>query len=178
MALDQFLEKKKTTVIKKWFDLVVETYPAETQRFLKKEKDQFGNPVGSTIRKEMQTLYEALLGEGDRERIAASLDNIIRIRAIQDFAPSQAVGFVVQLKGLIREELKASETDSAGGDLSEELFALEQRIDDALLTAFDIYSKCRERLHNVRADEIKRQVSRLLQRAKLVCETPDEEPDL
>jgi hypothetical protein len=176
MTLTRFLKEKKPAMIKKWFDLVVDTYPTETRRFLRKEKDQFGNPVGSTISHEMEILYEELLGEGDEKRIVSSLDNIIRIRAIQDFSPSEAVGFVLGLKGLIRDESKNLAAGQPEGDLSEELHAIEKRIDDALLIAFDIYSKCREKIHNLRANESKRQVSRLLQKANMLVEISDEEP--
>ncbi len=177
MNLQQLLSKRKSDLVKRWSDLVVETYPPETQRFLRKEKDQFGNPVGSTISKEMEALLKELIGEADLDRIVASLDNIIRIRAIQDFAPSQAVGFVLGLKGIIREVVNDPEAVPAEEDFSRELSALEKKIDDTLLIAFDIYSKCRERIYDLRADEVKRQVSGLLRNRKLVCETPDEEAD-
>jgi hypothetical protein len=177
MSLIPFLKKKKATMIKKWFDLVVDTYPTETQRFLRKEKDQFGNPVGSTISSELEILYEELLEGGDRKKVASSLDNIIRVRAIQDFEPSEAVGFVIGLKGLIRDESKKLAAGQPDADLSAELQTIEKKIDDALLVAFDIYSKCREKIHNLRANESKRQVSRLLQKANMLVEISDEEPD-
>ena len=55
---------------------------------------------------------------------------------------------------------------------------MESRIDDLALLAFDIYMKCREKLYDIRANEAKNQVSRLLQRAGMLSEIPDKKPDV
>ena len=106
MNLDNLLAEKRSKIIKKWRNAIIETYPNETQRFIRKEKDQFSNPVGLILKEEIETLYDEMTGAGDRKRISSCLDNIIRIRAVQDFKPSQAIAFVLQLKRLIREEVK------------------------------------------------------------------------
>jgi len=41
-----------------------------------------------------------------------------------------------------------------------------------VLRGFDLYTNCRERIYEIRAKEAKNQVSRLLQRAGLLCEIP------
>jgi len=45
MRLEELLAQKKTAVIDKWFDVVAETYPADTAIFIKRQKDPFANPV-------------------------------------------------------------------------------------------------------------------------------------
>jgi len=58
--------------------------------------------VGYTISQEINVLYEELLqGRVDSDKTATSLDSIIRIRAIQDFSPHEAVSFVFLLKKAI-----------------------------------------------------------------------------
>ncbi|MDI6814817.1 MAG: RsbRD N-terminal domain-containing protein, partial [Dehalococcoidales bacterium] len=81
------------------------TYPSDTSRFLKQEKDRFLNPVGYTISQEIGAVYEELLQGMDFGKLSASLDNIIRIRSVQDFSPSQAIAFIFLLKKAIRDEL-------------------------------------------------------------------------
>ncbi|MEI9479774.1 MAG: RsbRD N-terminal domain-containing protein, partial [Deltaproteobacteria bacterium] len=78
--LRELLEKKKTAILDRWFRLILETYPGDTSKFLKQEKDPFVNPVGATVSKEIEVLYDELLKEMDSERVSAALDNIIRIR--------------------------------------------------------------------------------------------------
>lgn len=176
MSLNTLLTEKKSTIVRKWIDLIVETYPDGGQRFFKKEKNRFANPVGQTVSKEAGILFDELIKDAvDSENVTASLDNIIRIRAVQDLRPSHAIGFVLQLKRLIREEL--GENALLNG-LSSELRALENRIDEVALLAFDVYSQCRQKIYELRVNEVKRQVGRLLERANLVCEIPGLEPDL
>ncbi len=175
MELENLLAEKRSAIIRKWRDAIVETYPDDTQRFLKKEKDQFSNPVGLIIKKEIETLYDEVTGGGDGEKISSCLDSIIRIRAVQDFKPSRAIAFVLQLKRLIREEVKEKAPENGH---SSELEAIENRIDDTALQAFDIYSQCRQKIYEIRVNEVRNQVGRLLERANLTCEVPELAPGL
>jgi hypothetical protein len=96
------------------------------------------------------------------EEILAALDEIIRIRALQDCSPSQALAFVFLLKNVIREEL-AEELEQQ--NLVAELQDLESRIDGLALLGFDVYSKRREKIYEIRANEMKGRVSLLLRKA-------------
>jgi hypothetical protein len=169
--LESLLLQRSSSVLDKWFDAVLGTYPPDTKRFLKKQKDRFANPVGTTLFKEMENLYQELLRGLDREKSFAILDRIIRIRAVQDFPPSEAVGFLFSLKAIIRSEL---ESEIRKNDLNEELFRLDERIDDLVLLAFDIYMQCKEKIFEIRVSEAKNHVSRLLRKAELICEIPQE----
>ena len=175
MKLENFLLEKRSKIVKKWREVVVESYPGDTRRFFAKEKDQFANPVGHVIDKEIEVLYDELIKEGDYEKISSSLDSIIRIRAVQDFKPSQAVSFVLQLKNVIREVLQR-ETPLNG--LSGELHKLENRIDETALLAFDIYSQCRQKIYEIRVHEVKNHLGKLLEMANLTVEIPEQKPDL
>jgi len=175
MSLEKLLSDKRSTIIKKWRELLIGSYPIDAQRFLKKEKNRFSNPVGQTIAEDVEILYDELTVGNNTDKISSSLDNIIRIRAIQDFKPSQAVGFVLQLKKLIQNELGA---DSRESGIQNALEVLEERIDNAALLAFDIYSQCRQKLYEIRVNETKNQVGRLLERANLTVEIPEYEPEI
>ena len=175
MSLEKLLTDKRSAIISKWRNLIIGTYPTDTQRFLKKEKNQFANPVGKTLVEDVEILYDALTTGEYTDKISASLDNIIRIRAIQNFKPSQAVGFVLQLKKLIRDELEENSQDTA--ELQDEIAALEERIENAALLAFDIYNQCCRKLYELRVNETKRQVGRLLKKANVTIDIPGLEPD-
>ncbi len=172
--LETFLLDRRSAMIKKWRDLIIGSYPADARRFLKKEKNRFANPVGRTIAEDVEILYDELVTGYDVDKISSSLDNLIRIRAVQDFRPSQAVNFVLQLRGLIRQEvLNAGRTD----ELQKGLDAFETRIDDMTRLAFDIYDECRRKIFEIRMNESKRQTERLLRLSKLTVEIPEQEPD-
>ena len=169
MNVENFLSQKKSTILKKWLDQILDTYPDDAKRFLKEQKDPFANPVGSTISKEIHHLYDQFLKGVDPEKISPILDRIIRIRAIQDFSPSQAIAFIFILKGIIRDEFKPG---SEEGPTWDDLVVIENRIDQMALLGFDIYMKCREKLYEIRANEAKNQVSGLLRRAGLMVDFP------
>lgn len=173
MKLKNILSERRSIIIKRWRDVIFETYPGDTRRFFRKEKDRFSNPVGHIILKEIETLYDEVVKGENIDKIASCLDNIIRIRAVQDFRPSHALAFVFQLKNLVRKELEGKLRENG---LSVELEEFENKIDDLALLAFDVYSQCRQKIYEMRVNEIKTQVGRLLERANLTCEIAEQKP--
>jgi hypothetical protein len=172
VGFENLLTHKRSTILKKWFDVVIEIYPPETALFLKKQKDRFANPIGSTIFQGIEDLFGELLQGINYEKVSTYLDNIIRIRAVQDFTPSQAISFVFLLKGVIREELRKEIRENS---LSEELLVLESRIDELALLSFDIFMKCREKIYELKAIELNNQTYSLLKRAKLIIDLEEQE---
>jgi hypothetical protein len=172
MVLEDLLSQKRDAILKRWFQLILETYPADTSRFLKKEKDRFLNPVGYTISQEIETLYDELLHKLDSEKVASCLDNIIRIRSVQDFPPSQAISFIFLLKKAVREEL-ANEVFQ--NQAFEELLKFESKIDKLVSLALDIYTRCREKIYEIRVSEVKTErerVLKLLERINILERNP------
>ena len=92
--------------------------------------------------------------DGDVAQAASALERINKIRAVQDFSASEAVAFVFFLKSAVRNVLSR---ELAEGHLTGELLALESKIDDMALLAFDGYMQCREKLFQIRCDSIRRQ---------------------
>jgi hypothetical protein len=157
------LRHKKTEIVKKWFDTILESYPPDSINFFSRIEKRFGNPVGYTIHQEIESLCDMVLanGKGDDEQKAISLDNIIKIRTVQDFTASQAVKFIFLLKKIIREYRDPN-------DLSEqaltELLEVESRIDRLALEAFDTYMRCRDIISEIKVNESKRKISKLMER--------------
>jgi hypothetical protein len=175
MELKKVLEKNKSVILKKWFDVVINTYPLDTAQFLKSQNDRFSNPVGITVSEGLNSLFNELITEPDANRLRVYLDPIIRIRAIQDFTPSHATSFILSLKSIIREILKKQlEKDT----IPKELQQIEAKIDSLLLLAFDIYMECREKIYTLKANDEKNKVFKAFKRAGLIYEVPDENPGI
>jgi hypothetical protein len=172
MSLKTLLEGKKATILEKWFDLVLEVYPAETQRFLKKQKSRFANPVAHEISLGLEGILDQLLRGGKPTEVSPLLDRIVRIRAVQELAPSQALAFIFDLRRLLREELADKAWE---GKISEEMMSLEREIDQLALLSLDIYMKCREEIFELRVAEVKNRVGKLLERANLLGSIPEHE---
>ncbi|SMB98786.1 RsbT co-antagonist protein rsbRD N-terminal domain-containing protein [Thermanaeromonas toyohensis ToBE] len=162
MKLPKILAEKKPEIVARWFYLVVNTYPADTAKFLIQENDPFANPVGQALREGLEGLYEGWLKGASEKELYPYMDRIVRIRAVQDFSPGEAIGFVLLLKEALRQELKP---EIGEGRVSwEDLEFTYSLVDRLLLLAFDVYTRCREELHEIRVKEIKNQVQKLWER--------------
>jgi hypothetical protein len=153
MKLSDLLQKNNTKIVAQWITLVTQSYAPDTARFLTSNKDNFSNPVGAAITTCLTAVFEELLGNIDANKLSGILDPLVRIRAIQKFTPSQAVGFIFELKKIIRNGLLEKLTDKTG---LADLLEFELKIDTVASIAFDVYSVCREQLHALRDGREKR----------------------
>jgi hypothetical protein len=160
-ALYVLLWPHKEAMTKRWSDVVHGTYPFETVGFLRTAGDRFTNPVGFCTEEAARALMEAIFAEmPDEEVIKKAVDEIIRVRAIQDFSPETAVGIFFAMKDIVRDVVGSLEDKAA--DLAPAMWALESRIDAVALLAFGAYARSREALHQLRVDEVKRRNSQIL----------------
>jgi hypothetical protein len=172
MGLHHLLERRKSSIVQLWFDRVISSYPADSVQFLKSQKDQFANPVGTTTQKGLSAVFDALQKEFSQASMAPLLDPIIRIRAIQNFTPSKALAFIHELKKIIRSELQSELKDI---QLLNELSEFEEKIDDLSLIAFEIYMGCRETIYDLKVSTEKSKIYSAFARAGLITEDSEQE---
>jgi len=171
MNLRGLLEEKKSSIVKKWVHAVFDSYPADSSNFFQKQHDRFLNPVGHTISEGISDIFNELLQDSETEKFFPVLNDIIKIQAVQDFTPSKALSFLVLLKQVIREE---AGSEIRKKNLTDELIAFETQIDQLILLSFDIYMKCREKIYELKTDDVRRMTFRLLQKANLICGIQEE----
>lgn len=159
--LPEALAPHRVAALDHWRRLVFDSYPEEAVRFFRGETDRFKNPVGQTILQATGTLFDgALMGEGS-EGVPEALEALVSIRAVQDFSPAEAVGVVFQLKRAVRETLEAVTSEPLSAPL---LSDLDARVDALALSAFELYTRCRERVFEIRVREARRRTAGLLRR--------------
>ena len=150
MDLAEAFRNYEEKIVSQWVDYTLSSYKSST--FFKKGTDKFANPVGGNTREALSELYRLLTKNADPKEFIAPLDQIMRIRSIQDFSASEAVAPIHAVKHITREILaKDSERKQCIADLYDFEFA----VDMAVLAAFDLYMQCREQLYKVRIKEIK-----------------------
>ena len=154
--LKDLLISKKSSIVNNWIQLIVETYPSKTSSFLKLQKDRFSNPVGYAISSNAEKIFDEVIKSRNTEIIKNSLTELIKIRAVQDFSPSQATGFIFFLKKVLREELEQEKIDE---EMKTEIIDIESYIDNVALVAFDLFMDAREKLFKIRVNEIKSQLA-------------------
>lgn len=162
-SLESILLERRNAILKEWLDRTLGTYPDSTARLFSGVDDRFRNPVGHTFREVLPALLDSLLRAADTAALVPLLDRIVRLRAVQDFTASQAVAFVFLLKRVIRGELEGQAVRG-----SEEMTALEARIDELGLLAFDVFMKCREQIYELKAHEVLRMMSVREQRERRI----------
>jgi len=156
----------RDTILKEWVDAIYSTYPFQTTGFLRTKKDPFANPVADMTLEAARTVYEAVSGWDKKpEDVKASIDRFVHLRAVQDFAPSEALLVFHLLKPILRKHILP--LLQQGGQLKEYLEA-ESRLDTIVLLAFDIYTQSREVVASNRIREIKNQYAQLLRWAQKV----------
>ena len=157
--LDEYLSEKRDAVVTEWYDRVTSQSPPETAKFLREQAEPFANPVGAGLREELGPLYDAVVTGNNVDRVDRALDRLIRVWAVQDLKPSEALAFLVELKRLIRARV-ASDGLECGAELAE----LDDRIDGVLLAALDVYSRCREEIFDIRVKDVRNRSLKMMER--------------
>jgi hypothetical protein len=156
-------------ILKRWIDRVFDGYPEETAKFLRSNSDPFANPVAAGLREGLAEILDGVFRGVEPHELTSALDRVIRVRAVQEFDPSVAVGFVFDLKDLLRN----SGWDGADGSMGE----LDRRIERLGLCAFDVYMRCREDMWRIRAQEIRNQSVGIMERVAEWKERREENSD-
>lgn len=130
-------------VARGWIERTLASYPAEVRRSLSGEHDRFRNPAGHTIEESLTTLAREVLGAMNDRAIGEAIDTLARLRAVQDFSPSDALRFIFDLRAVI---------ERVCGETSPQL---NSRIDELALIAFDGYMACREQIARLREKELR-----------------------
>jgi len=169
MTLAPLLAQNKEQILDRWFDLIVRTYPGLSAVFLKKNH-RWGNPVGTNIHGAIEKLFDELLLPEASTDLAPLLDTVVRIRAVQDYMPSQAVAILLFVKHVVRERFAAE--IKAGAIPVNELHEFDNKVDTMMLIAFDIYTKCRNTVMENRLDDFKRDFTGLMRKHKIIVEYP------
>ena len=172
-VLYSLLLPKKDAMAARWIEIVHGTYPFDTIGFLRTRKDRFANPVGYRTEEAARALMEVLFSDQpDEDALRSAVDEIIRVRAVQDFSPETAVGVIFALKDIVRQVVDES---GQTAEVTPALLRLESRIDAVALMAFGAYARFRETLHMMKVDEFKRLNSQILRLAeKKAANTTDE----
>ena len=159
MTFAELLTKKQTAIVQQWLDEALASYAKDAAELFKKATDRFANPVGNSLREGTQGIFAALLQGAEAEEIRELLREIVQIRAVQQFSPSQAIGFIFALKDVVRKELGDTARQPQYLD---ELAKFEGQIDQIALVAFDLLVEYRTRVFDLRMGEMKRNVSWVL----------------
>jgi hypothetical protein len=155
------LRERASAVAGRWLSDTLATYSEGASAAFGRQQDPFANPVGAALRRGTRAVVDGLVEGKDAGEICSRLEDVIKIRAVQEFTPSQALGFVFALKEVLRAELAIPPDDPA---LVAQWADLERQIDRVALGAFDAYMRYRTQLCELRINEVKRSIAVIVER--------------
>jgi hypothetical protein len=163
------MDSRRDRILEAWRDHVLATYAPQSERHLRGKR----GPIGEIIARCTSAVVDGFLARAPRENLEADLDELIRLRAVQEFSPTRSVGFVFALKDALREALS--------GDVgTDDLAALDRRVDELALVAFDLFVRCREKVFDLRAKMMRDRAYMLMRRAGMLWEETEDmaEPEV
>ena len=169
--LKEVLRAHEKELLTGWFEQMLNSYPVEARKYFKKVNSDFTNPVGANLYHCLDKLLHTLLSDApDADTVNENVHMILRIKAVQEVLPSQAVSFVPALKQVV-EQVCGKALQSANLS-TQEWLDFYSDLDTVALYAFDSYSESRELIYKMRLDQI-RQTNDILVRADLVDKALD-----
>jgi hypothetical protein len=166
MALEDLLRDRRDRLLAAWRERIFAEYPGGPG-FFARESDGLRNPMGAIVRESTEGLLDGLLDGATEEETRGRLDGIVRLRAVQEFRPADALAFIVGLKGIVRAEFDG--TAPAG-----EMRAFEDSVDRLSLLAFDVYVGCREQMLKLSVKAMRDRSMKLMERAGMITGDPEE----
>lgn len=163
MKLKTLLTDKEAEILKNWEKAVLGRYEEDTVRIFMGQKDQFANPVGHKTTAGLKELYRVICDESDQEIETPALGQLIKLMAVQQIPPSQALGFVFTLKEIVRKAAGSKQISD------QEWESFDGRVENAALALFDIYHASREQLHQVHFNDFTKKRNALT--SEVVCPT-------
>lgn len=152
-VLHKLMNDKKQTVLIRWQKAAMDSGTHKDGFKSPKPGGRFSDPMTFLVEKSTEEMWEWLI-DADATDLYSALENICRLKAVQDDSPAKALGFIFDLKQIIRDEL------AEGKEYIPGILELDKRIDEIALLAFDIYSRCRARIYELQINEIKRMYGR------------------
>ncbi len=163
MTLRDVLHAKKGEIVKRSYLRVAETYSDGIASFLKKETDPLVNPLGSTITRTLKALLAELIEGGSAGGFRLALEGLVKMRTVLSPSPSDGLSLIGFLKQTIRDEVEDEVARGGAADrILPEYLALEERLDEAMLIACNLYVGCQEKVDEIRISEVKAEKERLL----------------
>jgi hypothetical protein len=151
-----------------WREQVFSSYSAPAAQLIRGTPDPTRNPLGYRIHEGTEAVLRLLiLPDASRDAWLAAMDPMMRTQAVRGQSASEAIGFVFLLKRAIRAVFGGS-LDAAARD------ALDQRVDELALVAFDAYSRCRDDIQEIRVRAMRRRVATIYDRLGMDPGSPDE----
>ena len=162
LAISEFIRNNLDDLTGNWLDAIVGTYSDEAAGFIKGKQDRIQNPMGYAIKEMVESVLGCLASGCDDRELESAMYPVIQMRAVQGFSPSEAVSFILLLRDSVSGLARKNEA------FPEIMLEFDEAVIGLMSRAFDIYSGCREKLSEIKQEELKRNLYMLLRKSDMV----------
>lgn len=142
-------------ILSRWQKAAMSPYEQSVLKGASGTQERFADPMSYLMLENTAKIWQWLLQTHEDLDPVQFLEEICRLKAVQEPRPSKALSFIFALKQIIREELGYPNENGA-----EMIKDLEQRIDELALVAFDIYAEYRAKIYQLKIAEFQRMSGR------------------
>lgn len=165
--LGTFISNHRETILNAWCDVAASVYPNDMRTLTLSKKDAFTNPCGQNLYQDLAAFLKGLEEGKTADGLSATLHQTIKIRSIQNLAPSAALHFIFDLKQILLDRYQAQSPDENSLKVVWEWSKL---LDAAAGAAFNEYEMQCRLLGEVRINELKRSVAGLAAQTRFFAE--------
>ena len=151
LPIYEVLQRNEQHILAEWRSKVFSQVP-HVSLSGSTSKSQFTDPISYNIEKDTAVIFKWLIKNADDKDLAEALEEICRLRAVQNSKPSEALGFIWALKQVIHQLLANQKIISSNAD---GLIDVDERIDEIARQSFDFYCACRAQIYELTVNEIK-----------------------
>jgi len=157
-----FIRDHRETVLFQWKKESMEMFPEQSRNVMQVKTDPFSNPIPHALGKGIEMLVGDLC-EDEENNLEKGLANLGRLLGVQDMPPSQSLSFFFKLRPLVYKLASRKRSKSIFPD--DELHELQLWVEQKMLRLFDQFMIHREKIYQMKGDEIKQRNYMLLRKS-------------
>lgn len=163
----------KSNILDEWYKCMVSSlYNNDETNYIMNEKDSFINPSGSILKDALTDIFGYLFEEEEKEldKINVSLEKFTKLLALKGNDAEKVLGPLFLLKSKIVANIESFYLSDKGYN---EISKILSCFDRVILKIFDFYLKAREKVYEIRVNEVKRLTFSLLRANNLIEKIPE-----
>lgn len=164
-SIRYYFQNRKKETLDEWFKTMVVLFNNGTD-FFNNEDDHFLNPVRSIIVPTIKFIFSYLFEEIDINEFTESLEKFAKLLALKGPKAREALGPLLLFKEKVIKDIVLLDSTHI------ELFEITGRFDNLILIIFDLFVQSREKIYEIRVNEVKRLTYSLLKNKDLIEKIP------
>ena len=107
-GLAKLLATRRDAVVEAWWEKVLELYDERARNLLRRNEDPFTNPLRSTFVSAMERIVDCMAAGQDIDTARDAIREVVKLRAIQDVSPGEALDSFLVFRKALKEVAKDS----------------------------------------------------------------------